>query len=138
MRPDEAARIGDESGWEMYDSSWGRPIKWSNDIILKGLKNGNIEDTFCYNTILADLKTFRTKLGQVRISYGNNIPSQLDPRGSNLRPHPCPSRLHPGRSYCRLLLLHYGPQRGTVGQTETNVSLVIVLLLILMLLLVKL
>ena len=67
MRPDEAARIGEERSWEMYDSNWGMPIKWSNDILYKGLKKGNLEEPMGYNIILNDIKAFREGLCQVRI-----------------------------------------------------------------------
>ena len=30
MRPDEADRIGSEASWEIYESNWWQPLKWSS------------------------------------------------------------------------------------------------------------
>ena len=67
MRPDEAARIGDEASGEMYGSNWWLPLKWSAEICCQAWKDGNITNLPGYNLLLAAIAAFRTSLSQVRI-----------------------------------------------------------------------
>ena len=77
-----------------------------------------------YNIILNDIKAFREGLCQVRIIQTLVVSHHTPlPQGPNLRSHPSPSRLHPGRSYRRLLLLRFSSHRGTVAHTSANVSI---------------
>jgi len=75
MRPDEAARIGDEASGEMYGSNWWLPLKWSTEICCAALKDGVIKSPPGYNGLLGQIATFRSSLTKVA-TYGH-IPVPL-------------------------------------------------------------
>ena len=71
MRPDEAARIGDEASGEMYGSNWWVPLKWSVEILCRALKDGIIKSPPGYNGLLGQIATFRSSLTKVTAASTN-------------------------------------------------------------------
>ena len=65
MRPDEAARIGDEASWNIYESNWWLPLKWSTEIVCQAMKEGKIKIPPGYNSLLNSIAAFRSSLTQV-------------------------------------------------------------------------
>lgn len=75
VRPDEAARLGEEDTPEMYGSNWWMPIKWSVEIVNKAQKDGMIPSAPGYAGILGQISQFRSALTNVA-AYGH-IPVPL-------------------------------------------------------------
>ena len=65
MRRDEAERIGSEASWEIYESNWWLPLKWSTELVCQALKDGKINVGPGYNSLLNSIAAFRSSLTQV-------------------------------------------------------------------------
>ena len=65
MRPDEADRIGSEASWEIYESNWWQPLKWSTELLSEAWREGNIKVGPGYNSLLGSIAAFRSSLTQV-------------------------------------------------------------------------
>ena len=65
MRPDEAARIGDEASWDIYESNWWLPLKWSTELVCQAMTEGKIKIPPGYNSLLNSIAAFRSSLTQV-------------------------------------------------------------------------
>jgi len=75
VRPDEAARLGDEDTPEMYGSNWWMPLKWSVEIVNQAQKDGMVVSAPGYAGILGQISQFRSSLTSVA-TYGH-IPVPL-------------------------------------------------------------
>ena len=81
MRPDEAERIGSEASWEIYESNWWLPLKWSTEIVGQAWQEGNIKVAPGYNSLLNSITAFRSSLTKVGLS---NYITHLSPLTSHL------------------------------------------------------
>ena len=143
MRPDEAARIGDEASWDIYESNWWLPLKWSTELVCQAMTEGKIKIPPGYNSLLNSIAAFRSSLTQVttiteHLTDPNDLfdfllSSRWRPMDTSLCPWsthrsgrnsrvPLHSPYFPSGGHTRcLLLLRCGSHWGTVAHQEGKV-----------------
>ena len=75
VRPDEAAKIGEEDHNEMYASNWWMPLQWCTELLSDANKKGQVVSAPGYSGLMAQVAAFRTALTEVS-TYGH-IPVPL-------------------------------------------------------------
>ena len=75
VRPDEAARIGDEENTEMYGSNWWMPLQWCTELLADAQAKGMVVSAPGYAGLLGQIANFRSALTGVA-TYGH-IPVPL-------------------------------------------------------------